>query len=613
MSKQHLIYLTIADPSLPWQHRSDMARELFNHVNPETEPIVRAILDDVGKQSAQAVSEEKARQLDAILKGLQEGPMRGAVFIEMLPSQGGSAPVALVILDDGTEAYAIVPNEDMLAAFRLGDRVVLDGKGRVLLRRAASALHTGEVARLERRIDGRHIEASLRAGAERAVYLAAPVLIDQIKAGQVSPGAALIVSPRRSLALAAIPAEDKLSHYRFLERGPVPDVQVDRDIGAPPRCIDEVARHVRMELEQPELRRRYRLRRCCTKLLCGASGTGKSLAIAAIHRRLYEIMSEAIGRPIDQLPPRVFRIRASQILSMWLGESEKNWQRAMDEALQLADETFTAADGRTIKLPVLIVLEEVDGIGRVRGHEAIHDRILTTVLQSLDPGRLELADRLVVVLATTNEPQLVDPALLRRVGGAIEHFSRLRRRSFVAVLEKLTRGLPAISNNGCTQQELWEGHIQDLAAWFFSPNGSDPGLVELTFAGSTTPVIKYRRDFLTGALVDAAVQQAAAEASQAELESGEPLGITLEQMLRAFDAQLRGIAGQLKEQNVGSFTDLPDGARVAMLRRIPQPAHLSFEYHRNADPAKSARSTGPGVTACGDAGRGPGLQNGSSR
>jgi ADP-ribosylglycohydrolase len=44
------------------------------------------------------------------------------------------------------------------------------------------------------------------------------------------------------------------------------------------------------------------------------------------------------------------------------------------------------------------------------------ERILATVLQSLDPGRLEMSDRLVIVLATTNEPHLVDPALLRRVG-----------------------------------------------------------------------------------------------------------------------------------------------------------------------------------------------------
>jgi hypothetical protein len=166
------------------------------------------------------------------------------------------------------------------------------------------------------------------------------------------------------------------------------------------------------------------------------------------------------------------------------------------------------------------------------------------------------------------------------VGGSIENFSRLKRRAFMAVMDKLTDGLPATSNNGYTLRELWDRHIQDLAAWFFSPNGSDPGLVELTYAGSTTPVTKYRRDFLTAALADRAVQQAAAEACQLQLEGRENPGITLEQLTRAFEGQLRGMVDQLKECNVGSYTDLPDGVRVATLRRIPQPGHMSFEFHR---------------------------------
>jgi ATP-dependent 26S proteasome regulatory subunit len=581
MNDHDMIQQMLGDPALPWPHRYALLREVVTNPNPQTEAIVKLILESLGKQCAQAVWEEKSRRLDALLKELQEGPMRSGTFVEMLPQNGGHVPVALVLLDDGTEVYTAVPGEDNTSGLRCGDRVVLDGKGRVLLRRSLASLKIGEVAHLERRIDDRHVELTLRAGAERAVFFASQDLMDQIKSGQVSPGAAVIVSVRRSLALAAIPPENGLSHYRYLERGPVPNVRAELDLGAPSPCIDEVGLHVRLELTEPGLRRRYRLRRCVTKLLCGPSGTGKSLTLAAIERRLYEVMSEVTGVPLEQLPPRVFRFRQSQLLTMWFGESEKNWDRAMNEAEQLADETFTTPDGRQLKLPVLIILEEVDGMGRSRGHEPIGDRVLTTVLQRLDPARLELSDRLIIVLATTNEPQLVDPALLRRVGGSIENFRRLKRRSFVAVLDKLTNGLPAAANNGCTQREIWESHIQNLAAWLFSPNGSDAGLVELTYAGSTTPVVKYRRDFLTGALADRAVQQAAAEASQAELDGCQCPGITIEQLARAFDSQLRGIVDQLREENVGSFTDLPDGVRVATLRRLPQPAHLSFEFHRS--------------------------------
>jgi hypothetical protein len=50
--------------------------------------------------------------------------------------------------------------------------------------------------------------------------------------------------------------------------------------------------------------------------------------------------------------------------------------------------------------------------------------------------------------------------------------------------------------------------------------------------------------------------------------------------MRAFHEQIRGIVSQLREQNVASYTDLPDGVRVASLRRLQQPTHLPIEFHR---------------------------------
>jgi hypothetical protein len=91
--------------------------------------------------------------------------------------------------------------------------------------------------------------------------------------------------------------------------------------------------------------------------------------------------------------------------------------------------------------------------------------------------------------------------------------------------------------------------------------------VELTYAGSTTPVIKYRRDFLTGALVDRAVQQAAMVACQSEVQDPAARGITRTHLMRALNSQVISLVTQLREQNVASYADLPDGVRVASLRR----------------------------------------------
>jgi SpoVK/Ycf46/Vps4 family AAA+-type ATPase len=319
--------------------------------------------------------------------------------------------------------------------------------------------------------------------------------------------------------------------------------------------------------------------------LCGVSGSGKTLAVQAIHRLMYEIMSEVAGVPIEQLPPRVFRVRLGQVLSMWLGESDKNLDRLFDEIEELADQPFKTPDGRLVRQPVLVIIEEAEGLARARhhDHDAVYDRILTTALQRLDPVRANVRERLIIFLATTNEPHIMDPAFLRRVGGSIAVFGRLNRSAFRAVLQKLTRGLPAASDNGHTQEEVWKRFNNDLTVWLFGPN-SDTGVVELTYAGSTTPVVKYRRDFLTGALVDRAVQEAAGEAFRTAYPDPATGGIRLEHLARALNAQVLNLVTQLREHNVGSYTDIPDGLRVASLRRIPQPTHLPLELQREPQP-----------------------------
>lgn len=572
----HPILKMLQDKDVPRSHRARVLHEVIQNSGLEAQQIVEGLLGRL--ENSEEACEETKREVEQLLTEMKEGPKRSAVVIARIGNNDTRPVNVLAALEDGATVYAVVPDAELADSLKVGERIILDSKARAVLGRGEHVA-LGEVGTIERVLDENHLLVSTRGG-EQSVYLVASTLGEQIRQSVVGAGAEVIVNPRQLVAIAAVPREEGLSHYRFLYRGAVPDVVVDRDIGAPPRCIEEIADHVRREMLHPAKMRRYKMRRCMTKLLCGVSGSGKSLAIRAIHRRVYEIMSDATGMPLDKLPPRVIRVRQSQVLSQWLGESEKNWDRVMDEAEQLADEEYKTEDGRSLRLPVLVVIEEIDGFGRARGHEAIYDRILTTLLERLDPNRQELSQRLIIFIATTNTPHLVDSALFRRIGGSIEHFGRLGRRSFSAVLEKHVRGLPAASRNGCSQAVIWRRNVDSLTNWFFSPNASDPGLVEVSLAGSTTPLVRYRRDFLTGALVDRAVQQAATVACRAELDGVEPAGITLGQLARAFDDQLRGIVEQLNQDNIGSYTDLPEGARVVSVRRIPQPDHLSFEFER---------------------------------
>lgn len=579
----------LADGSAPVEQRREFLKMLLNDPSPDAGAAVQSLFNTLAANGAAQVHEEKARELAQILKQMEDGPLRNAAFIEMIPRNGFAAPQAQVVLDDGSNACSVVPDAHLAETLRRGDRVLLDGRGKAVLYRIPGNPKTGEEAQFERRLDDRHIEITLR-GQEKFVFLASQILSDKMAREEIKPGAALIVNARHGVAYDALPAADGLAHYKYLVRELVPDVDVQRDIGSPPACIEEVIEHVRIEMTEPELSRTYGLRRCQMRLLAGVSGSGKTLAIQAMWAGVYRQIGELTGVPVDQLPPRVFRLRMSDVLNYLLGESDKQLARFFQEVEQLADEPFLAPDGRRHLLPVIAIIEEIDGLARARGgYDTVYDRILTTALQWLDATRPELKNKLILYVGTTNEPEQVDRAFLRRIGGSIDHFHRLRPAEFVAVLDKHLRKvplapppeLPAVNaseaTNAVDADQTRRRLAQDVAAWLFTPNGPDQGLMELTFAGSTTPVRRYRRDLLTGALVDRAVQEAAKVARREQIRTRQPGGITLPTLVRAFEDQFRPLADQLTELNVRHYVDLPDGARVATLRRLAQPALLPHE------------------------------------
>jgi hypothetical protein len=115
------------------------------------------------------------------------------------------------------------------------------------------------------------------------------------------------------------------------------------------------------------------------------------------------------------------------------------------------------------------------------------------------------------------------------------------------------------------QENLQRKFINEVTGWFFN---ADNAVVELMFAGSQTPQVRHRRDFLTGALIDRAVQQAAEETCKAEiLGVGEP-GVTIQSVLRAFEDQVGSVVEQLNENNAREYTHIPEGARVSKVRRL---------------------------------------------
>ncbi len=162
----------------------------------------------------------------------------------------------------------------------------------------------------------------------------------------------------------------------------IPDVGWD-DVGG----LDEVKRQLREAVEWPfthqELFRLARAEAPKGILLFGPPGTGKTLVAKAI----------AGEARVNFIP-----VRGPSLLSKWVGESEKGVREVFRKARQAA--------------PCIVFFDEIDALvsPRGRGDSQVTDRVLSQMLTEMD-GIEELKG--VMVLAATNRPDLLDPALLR--------------------------------------------------------------------------------------------------------------------------------------------------------------------------------------------------------
>ena len=120
-------------------------------------------------------------------------------------------------------------------------------------------------------------------------------------------------------------------------------------------------------------------------LLYGPPGTGKTLIAQAVSR-------ESNANFISVKGPEMF--------SKWLGESEKAIRETFKKARQVA--------------PCVIFFDEIDSVASMPGMESTDshtsERVLNQLLSEMD-GLETLKD--VVVIAATNRPNLLDPAILR--------------------------------------------------------------------------------------------------------------------------------------------------------------------------------------------------------
>ncbi|WP_010477164.1 CDC48 family AAA ATPase [Thermococcus zilligii] len=162
----------------------------------------------------------------------------------------------------------------------------------------------------------------------------------------------------------------------------VPNVRWD-DIGGLEEVKQELREAVEWPLKYPEAFMGLGITPPKGILLYGPPGTGKTLLAKAVANE-----SEA----------NFIAIKGPEVLSKWVGESEKNVREIFRKARQAA--------------PTVIFIDEIDAIAPRRGTDVnrVTDRLIDQLLTEMD-GIQENSG--VVVIGATNRPDIIDPALLR--------------------------------------------------------------------------------------------------------------------------------------------------------------------------------------------------------
>ncbi len=164
----------------------------------------------------------------------------------------------------------------------------------------------------------------------------------------------------------------------------IPEVHWD-DVGGLQKVKEQLVESVEWPLKHPDLFQRAGVKPPKGILLAGPPGCGKTLlAKAAAHESQVNFIS----------------VKGPSLLSMYVGESEKAVREVFRKARQAA--------------ACILFFDEIDALVPVRGSAGtdsrVTERVISQFLTEMD-GVEELEG--VLVLAATNRPDLIDPALLR--------------------------------------------------------------------------------------------------------------------------------------------------------------------------------------------------------
>ena len=190
----------------------------------------------------------------------------------------------------------------------------------------------------------------------------------------------------------------------------IPSLQ---DVGGLTLILKELKELVAIPLKRPELLAKFGLEPTKGVLLVGPPGTGKTLTARALA---------------DELGINYIALAGPELMSKYYGEAEQKLRQIFEKAAKNA--------------PCLVFIDEIDSIAPDRSKvEGEVEKRLVAQLLSLMDGFAQTTG--VILLAATNRPEHIDPAL-RRPGRFDRevHFPVPDSQGRLEILQILTRSQP---------------------------------------------------------------------------------------------------------------------------------------------------------------------------
>ncbi len=453
------------------------------------------------------------------------------------------ARYAIVTRGPGT-VYLPATEADILG-LGSGDQILVDLKSERIVGRDGAAPLSGEVVRVESRPSGDPGHVIVKRHDQLELARLHHSLAND--AGKCQPGTEVVYDAERKFVVAEADVDcggDEL----LVDLSTVAEVRRDQ-VGAPHPVVDEILDGIKISIQHPDWAEQMGVRFRRSYAFVGTTGGGKSFHLKLIATEVHDLVEQLSG----QRRSRLIMVDASQFWSPYFGSTEQNITGFAKKVKNLGRQTLADRDGRPLHVPLIVVLEECEALLRSRSDGASHhlfDRPLSLLLQKTE----SLEDALevpIIWLVTSNRPELVDAAALRRIGVRRVNFHTLNGSAVRAVLgKKIPESMPVAGELGSAEDRR-VACIDRVVAYLL---GDEPAqeLAEVTMEDSTRRFV-YRRNLVTPAVLEEAVSWAIDRSLRKSVRADELLGLEAKDVIDFLHKHYFNLARTLRAHNLAEY------------------------------------------------------------